>query len=135
MSAPLKSIEGTGDIAAMMGEIGRRGRAAARVLALAPTAQKNRALGSMAAAVRARTTLILKANAEDIAEARADGVTGAYLDRLALDSGRVEAVAAAIEAVAALHDPVGKVTEKLDAAERHAHRTRQLRHRRHRHHL
>ena len=111
MSAPLKSIEGTGDIAAMMGEIGRRGRAAARVLALAPTAQKNRALACMAAAIRSQSTQILAANAEDIAEARNGGVTGAYLDRLALDAGRVEAIAAAIEAVAALHDPVGKVME------------------------
>jgi glutamate-5-semialdehyde dehydrogenase len=111
MSAPLKSIEGTGDIAAMMGEIGRRGRAAARMLALASTAQKNRALAQMAAAVRAQSARILAANAEDIAEARAGGVTGAYLDRLMLDASRVEAVATAIEAVAALHDPAGKVTD------------------------
>ena len=62
MSAPLKSIEGTGDMAQSMakamGEIGRNARAAARVLALASTAQKDRALELMAAAVpavRART--------------------------------------------------------------------------------
>jgi len=52
MSAPLKSIEGSSDIAAALGEIGRRARAAARALALAPADQKNRALGAMAAAVR-----------------------------------------------------------------------------------
>ena len=52
MSAPLKSIEGTGDIAACMAEIGRQARLAARALALAPTAQKDRALERMAAAVR-----------------------------------------------------------------------------------
>lgn len=111
MSAPLKSIEGSGDIAAAMGEIGRRARAAARALALAPADQKYRALGAMAAAVRAQTSLILAANAEDVAEARGAGVTGAFLDRLALDPSRVEAVAAGIDAVRALKDPVGTVME------------------------
>ena len=111
MSAPLKSIEGTGDIAALMAEIGRQGRLAARVLALAPTVQKDRALALMAEAVRAEKSRILAANAEDIAEARASGVTGAFLDRLSLDAARVEAIAAAIDAVRALKDPVGVVTE------------------------
>jgi glutamate-5-semialdehyde dehydrogenase len=111
MSAPLKSIEGSGDIAAAMGEIGRRARAAARALALAPVDQKNRALGAMAAAVRAQASLILAANAEDVAEARAAGVTGAFLDRLALDPARVEVIAAGIDAVRGLKDPVGTVME------------------------
>ena len=111
MSAPLKSIEGTGDIAALLDEIGRQARAAARVLALAPAAQKDRALELMAGAVRAQKARILAANAEDIAEARASGMTSAFLDRLLLDPGRVEAIAAAIDAVRALKDPVGVVTE------------------------
>jgi glutamate-5-semialdehyde dehydrogenase len=111
MSAPLKSIEGSGDIAAVMREIGQRARAAARALALAPTDQKNRALGAMAAAVRAQSSLILTANAEDVTDARAAGVTGAFLDRLALDPARVEAIAAGIEAVRGLKDPVGTVME------------------------
>jgi len=111
MSAPLKSIEGSGDIAAAMGEIGRRARAAARALALAPVDQKNRALGAMAAAVRAQASLILAANAEDVAEARAAQVTGAFLDRLALDPARVEVIAAGIDAVRGLKDPVGTVME------------------------
>ena len=111
MSAPLKSIEGSSDIAAALGEIGRRARAAARALALAPADQKNRALGAMAAAVRAQTSLILAANAEDVAEARAAGVTGAFLDRLALDPARVEAIAAGIDAVRGLKDPIGTVME------------------------
>jgi glutamate-5-semialdehyde dehydrogenase len=111
MSAPLKSIEGSGDIAAAMGEIGRGARTAARALALAPADQKNRALGAMAAAVRAQASLILAANAEDVAEARAAGVTGAFLDRLALDPARVEAIAAGIDAVGGLEDPVGTVME------------------------
>jgi glutamate-5-semialdehyde dehydrogenase len=111
MSAPLKSIEGSSDIAAAMGEIGRRARAAARALALAPADQKNRALGAMAAAVRAQSSLILAANTEDVAEARAAGVTGAFLDRLALDPARVDAIAAGIDAVQGLKDPVGTVME------------------------
>jgi glutamate-5-semialdehyde dehydrogenase len=111
MSAPLKSIEGTGDLATVMAAIAGHARAAARVLALAGTAQKDRALEAMAAAVRAQSARILAANAEDLAEARGAGVSGAFLDRLALDAARVEAIAAAIEAVRAVGDPVGRVTE------------------------
>jgi glutamate-5-semialdehyde dehydrogenase len=111
MTAPLKSIEGSGDIAAAMSDIGRRARAAARALALAPAEQKNHALELMAAAVRGQASSILTANAEDVAEARSTGVTGAFLDRLALDAARVEAIAKGIDAVRAVNDPVGAVTE------------------------
>ena len=111
MSAPLKSIEGSSDIAAAMGEIGRRARAAARALALAPGDQKNRALGAMVAAIRAQASLILAANAEDVAEARTAGVTGAFLDRLTLDPTRVDAIASGIDAVRDLKDPVGTVMD------------------------
>jgi glutamate-5-semialdehyde dehydrogenase len=111
MTAPLKSIEGSGDIAAAMGEIGRRARAAARVLALASAEQKNRALQLMAAAIRAQVSPILAANTEDVAEARTAGITGAFLDRLALDPARVEAVAEGIDVVRALKDPIGTITE------------------------
>jgi glutamate-5-semialdehyde dehydrogenase len=111
MSAPLTSIDGSGDITAAMGEIGRRVRTAARALALAPEGQKNRALGAMATAIRTQIPLVLAANAEDVAEARAAGVTGAFLDRLALDPARVEAIAAGIGAVQDLKDPVGTVVE------------------------
>src|ERR1017187_5320832 len=115
MTAPLKSIEGTGDMAQSMvktmAAIGRNARLAARALALATTAQKNRALDLMAAAVRAQKAGILAANAEDLSEARAGGLTGAFLDRLTLDDARVEAIAEAIEAVRALKDPVDTITE------------------------
>ena len=94
-----------------MAELGRQARAAARTLALASPAQKDRALELMADAVRAEKSRILSANTEDIAEARASGVTGAFLDRLSLDAARVEAIAAAIDAVRTLKDPVGVVTE------------------------
>jgi len=111
MSAPLKSIEGTGDLAASMAEIGQKGRSAARVLALASTAQKDQALDRMAAAVRSQKSRILAANADDVTDARAAGLSGAALDRLTLDAARVEAIAVAIEAVRALNDPVDTVTE------------------------
>jgi glutamate-5-semialdehyde dehydrogenase len=111
MTASLKSIEGTGDISSVMGEIGLRARAAGRVLALAPAEQKNRALAGMAAAVRKQASAILSANAEDVAEAKAAAITGAFLDRLALDATGLEAIAAGIEAIGALNDPIGVVTE------------------------
>ena len=109
MTAPLKSIEGTGDIAAVMTAIGRGARAAARTLALAPADQKNRALQAMAAALRGQATRILAANAEDIAEARGAGLSGALLDRLTLNEDRIEAMASGVEVVSRLADPVGTV--------------------------
>jgi glutamate-5-semialdehyde dehydrogenase len=111
MTAPLKSIEGTGDIVAAMAEIGRRARAAARVLALAPAEQKNRALAAMAEAIRTQQASILAANAEDVAEARASGSTEAFVDRLNLTGARVEAMATGVEVISRLNDPVGTVTE------------------------
>ncbi|HMF21391.1 MAG TPA: glutamate-5-semialdehyde dehydrogenase [Pseudolabrys sp.] len=111
MTAPFKSIEGTDDISAIMAEIGGRARAAARVLALAPADQKNRALQLMAGAVRAQTSPILAANSEDLAEAKATGISGAFLDRLTLDTVRVEAIAAGIDVVRALRDPIDVVTQ------------------------
>jgi glutamate-5-semialdehyde dehydrogenase len=112
MTAPLKTIEGTADIAALMREIGAQAKAAARVLALAPAEQKDKALAAIAAALRASQDDILKANAEDIADARASGATAAFLDRLALDEKRVAAMAAGVEVVRALKDPVGAVMER-----------------------
>jgi len=111
MTAPLKSIDGSGDLAAVMGEIGRRARAAARTLALASADEKNRTLQLMAAAIRTQIDPILAANGEDIAEAQASGVKGAFLDRLTLDPARVEAIAQGIDVVRALKDPVETVME------------------------
>jgi glutamate-5-semialdehyde dehydrogenase len=111
MTAPFKTIEGAGDVSSLMREIGRRAKAAARVLALAPASQKDDALVAMAAAIRLREADILAANAEDVAEAKAAGATAAFLDRLSLDAKRVAAMAAGIEVVRALADPVGAVAE------------------------
>ena len=111
MAAPLKTVEGS-NIAALMHEIGPRAKSAARVLALAPTAQKDRALAAMAAAIRARRADILAANAKDLVEAKAAGVTAAFVDRLALDERRIAAMADGLDVVRALADPVGAVTER-----------------------
>jgi glutamate-5-semialdehyde dehydrogenase len=109
MTVPLKAIEAKSEINATMRDIGRRARAAARVLALATSAQKNKALAAMANAIRAASPKILAANAEDVADAKAQGATAAFIDRLALDRKRVETMAEGIEVVRALADPVGTV--------------------------
>jgi len=111
MTAPLKSIEAEGDVARVMREIGRRAREAMRTLALAPSAAKDGALAAMTKTIVARADDILAANAEDVAEAKAQGATAAFLDRLALDRKRIEAMAAGCEVVRALPDPVGVVMD------------------------
>ena len=93
----------------LMEELGRAATAAAAVLALAPSTQKDAALAAAAAAVRAAQGEILAANERDLAAARAQHVGAARLDRLRLDGPRLEAIAAGIEAVRALPDPIGRV--------------------------
>jgi glutamate-5-semialdehyde dehydrogenase len=112
MTAPLKTVEGTTDTAGLMRDIGRRAKAAAHILALAPTEQKDKALAAMAEAVVAGKGAILAANAEDLADAKASGATAAFLDRLALDDKRVAAMADGLAVVRGLADPVGTVTER-----------------------
>ncbi len=104
MAARLKTEDRlAGDMAAM----GKRAKAAAALLAAAPRSAKDAALNAAAAALRDGTPAILKANAADVEAARAKGLGPALLDRLALDEGRVEAMAAGLEAIAGLDDPVG----------------------------
>jgi len=111
MSAPLKAVDGSADLQAMMAELGKRARAAARVLALAPADQKNQALEAMERAVRANAGLILGANAEDVAEARAAGATSAFVDRLTLTQARINLMAEGIATVREIADPIGVVTD------------------------
>src|SRR6266446_6308680 len=111
MTAPLKTVEAS-TVVAVMRETGRRAKSAARALALAPTAQKDKALAGMAEAIRAHQAHILSANADDMAEAKAAGATAAFLDRLALDERRIAAMADGLDVVRALADPVGVVTER-----------------------
>jgi len=109
VNAPLKAVPGSGKLEATMRDIGRDARKAARTLALASAAQKNRALAAMATAIRAGRGKILAANAEDQAEAKSAGATPAFLDRLALDAERVEAMADGLDVIRKLKDPVGTV--------------------------
>jgi glutamate-5-semialdehyde dehydrogenase len=92
--------------------LARAGRAAQRSLARMDTAAKAAALRSAAAALRANAAGIIEANGRDLAAGEANGLSGAMLDRLRLDAGRLEGIASAVEAVAALPDPVGQVIDR-----------------------
>src|SRR6195256_5073905 len=112
MTAPLKAIDGNADLPVLMTGLAIHARAAARVLALASAEQKNRALEAMERAIRADAAIILAANAEDVAEARAGGATSAFIDRLTLTQSRIDAMADGIATVRGIPDPIGVVTER-----------------------
>ena len=99
------------DVMTYMHDLGRRARAASRLVARADTETKNRALRAMAAAIRRDAAKILAANADDVAQAKADGLDPAMVDRLTLTPTSVESMAEGVEQVAALPDPVGEVTD------------------------
>ena len=111
MSAPLKALDSAPDLTALMTGLGAGARRAARVLALASIEQKDAALAAMAASIRANAKEILAANAEDVTEAKAGGMSSAFVDRLALNEARINAMADGIDVVRAIPDPVGIVTE------------------------
>ncbi|MGE0024506.1 MAG: glutamate-5-semialdehyde dehydrogenase [Hyphomicrobium sp.] len=100
------SGEGT---ATLMRGIGVAAREAARVLALAPRAAKDRALTAAAVAIRRDSAAILAANEKDVAATRAAGRPESFVDRLVLNEKRVGSIAQGLEDVAALADPVGSV--------------------------
>jgi glutamate-5-semialdehyde dehydrogenase len=104
----------TGDIAEEMDQLGRRARAAVGDIAQATTDRKNTALFEAAAALRARADNLLAANARDMAAAEARNIAPSLLDRLKLDEGRIEAMAAGLGQIAALPDPVGEVLAAWD---------------------
>ena len=101
-------------IAALMAEMGKRARAAAEKLSMAPTKQKDAGLLSAAMVIRANVDDILAANAKDLAAAKEKGLSGALLDRLMLDEKRIEAMAKGLEEIAALPDPVGSKIAEWD---------------------
>jgi len=111
MTASLKAIDGDADLPALMNNLAAGARTAARVLSLASPEQKNRALAAMERAIRSHAPAILAANAEDVAEVRASGATGAFIDRLTLTQARIDAMADGIATVRDIADPVGVVTE------------------------
>ncbi len=106
-TAPANSTASLAQIGAVMEPIGRAAVAAARILAQADTATKNRALAAAAAAIRQRSAEILEANAKDMTSARERNLTAALLDRLLLDAKRVEAMAKGIDDILQLADPIG----------------------------
>jgi glutamate-5-semialdehyde dehydrogenase len=102
------------DLLEQMLEIGRAARGAAEVLAQASSAAKRAVLETAADELRTAARAVLRANAEDVADAKAAGLSGAMVDRLALDEKRVEATAAGLETVAKLEDPIGQIIAKWD---------------------
>jgi glutamate-5-semialdehyde dehydrogenase len=98
---------------AVLEKVGRTARASSVILAGAAAGAKNTALIAAAKAVRDRTDAIIAANEKDVewAEARG-GLSGAMIDRLRLDEVRIAGIAAALEAVADLPDPVGRILEE-----------------------
>ncbi len=99
------------DIKTYMQTVGRQARAASRAVAAASTDAKNTALLAMATEIRARKAQLLDANAQDLAEARANGLEPAMIDRLTLSEKGIESMALGLEQVAALPDPVGEMTD------------------------
>jgi glutamate-5-semialdehyde dehydrogenase len=94
-----------------MRALAEQAREAATKLATSSTQSKDDALHAAAKAVRTSARAVIRANARDLKAARSAGKPAAFLDRLALDEARVESMAEAIDAVAALPDPVGEVVE------------------------
>ena len=94
-----------------LAELGRRAKAASRVLASASTADKDAALQACAAALVEATDAILAANAIDVESAQERGMSATVIDRLRLDAGRVESMAGGLRQVAGLADPVGEVLD------------------------
>ena len=96
-------------IAATMEKLGKAARAASAGLARCNSDQRNAALRHAAAEIRAQTAAILAANSKDMQAAEVRELSGAMLDRLALDEERVESMACGLETVSELPDPVGQV--------------------------
>jgi glutamate-5-semialdehyde dehydrogenase len=94
-----------------MGDLGRRAKAASRILATASTAAKDAALHAGADLLEARATQILEANSADVARAEREGLSTAVVDRLRLNDRRISAMAGGLRKVAALTDPVGEVVD------------------------
>jgi glutamate-5-semialdehyde dehydrogenase len=106
----------TTDCTALICDLAQAGRAAQRQLAGMASDARAAALRLAAQQLRADAQTILAANAKDLAAGEARGLSGALLDRLKLDEARVESLAAGVEAVAALDDPVGRIIDETRPA-------------------
>ncbi len=102
------------DISAMMDDLGRSAREAASELALCPGSKRNQALQAAANSIRDSGDSILAANQVDMIAAEKRGLRSAMLDRLALNPERLEAMAAGLETVIELPDPVGRVLDEWE---------------------
>lgn len=102
------------DPAALVTRLAEAARLAQRALAAMPSAARAAALHRAADALRAAAPAVLEANAKDLAAGKANGLSGAMLDRLALDDARVAAIADAVAAVADLPDPVGQIIDQSE---------------------
>ena len=102
------------DARAYVDTIAAKAKSAARALAAAETAQKNAALTRAAAALRTNAARLVEANAADVDAAKTAGRPDAFIDRLTLDEPRVEAMAAALEQIAELPDPVGRLLHETE---------------------
>ena len=94
-----------------MHTLGKTARAASRLMALADTATKNRALTEIAASLQNQTAMLLAANAKDVGAAKADGLDAASVDRLALTEKTVHGMAEGLLQIARLPDPIGSISE------------------------
>lgn len=92
---------------AHMSALGQHARAAAKTVRDASADARTAALNAIAKRLRTDADAILAANAEDVARGRASGLSDAFIDRLALDAARLEAIAVSVELIAAQPDPVG----------------------------
>ena len=101
------------DLKQAMRAMGQAARRAAREMARADTAVKNRSLAAIAASIRKNLSRILDANSNDVKKAKAAGNDAAFVDRLTLDAKLVEQMAEGVEQVAELADPVGAISERV----------------------
>lgn len=104
----------TDDIQHIISNLTQRARTAARIVAAASDSQKAKALIAASQALRETSADILAANAKDMASGAERGLTAAMLDRLKLDPARIESIAAAVEQVAHLPDPVGQLIDRSE---------------------
>ncbi|MDP6258782.1 MAG: glutamate-5-semialdehyde dehydrogenase [Rhodospirillales bacterium] len=102
------------NITEVMQEIGKAAKDAAQALVNAPAEAKNRALTEAATSLRDNSEAITQANYKDMAVGEEKGLTSAMLDRLELNEDRISGMAAGLEAIAELNDPVGSVMENWD---------------------
>ncbi|THV22270.1 glutamate-5-semialdehyde dehydrogenase [Peteryoungia ipomoeae] len=110
----LDTVSSDTSVEAVMLDIGRRARRAARPLATASTQAKNKALNAMADALMAAEADILAANAIDLKNAAETGVAASFIDRLTLNTERIAGIATSLREIADLPDPVGSLIAEWD---------------------